>query len=299
MRASNTSGSLRNACGFTVVEVLVAISMSAIMFALVSGTIRFQSDIYVSDIARVRIQQNLRGTLDIVAMNVRQAGEGLDAYFPALTLVQQNTPSTSKLTIRRKIVSEVFSTCKVLNPGDSEIYVSDDTSIETACFPANVAASVATWSAYRASKSTNVPIYIYDRVGKNGEFVNYLAEGVTGGDNYLQIQPVVGTYPARSTSIYILEEYSFSLDQPTDTLQLFTNGDTDTPQDVAYHVTDFQVRLTMNDGSARTSLAPTDTLKWKDIRAVSVNLAGDETWKTKTFNRTVSGSFFPRNVLSH
>lgn len=285
--------------GFTVVELIVAMSLSMIMFGLVTGTIRFQSDVYVSDIARVRIQQNLRGALDIVAMNVRQAGEGLDAYFPALELTQVGSPTTGNLTVRRKIVSEVFSTCKALAAGGTEIYISDDASVESACFPANVAASAANWATYRAAQEEPPRIYIYDRVAKTGEFVTYTAEGVTGGDHYVQIAPVAAAYPARSTSIYILEEYRFSLDAATGTLQLFKDGDTDEPQDVAYHVSNFQVGMTMDDGSAKTTLAPTDALNWKDIRAVAISLSGEETWKGASFTRSVSGSFFPRNVLSH
>ena len=288
-----------NESGFTIIELLVSLTMSAIMFALITKTILFQSDTYINDIARLRIQQNLRGAMDLVSMNVRQAGEGLDAYFPALTLAQEHSPATSRLTIRRKIVSEVFTTCKPLVPGANQIYISDITSIESACFPSNVAPSVAIWSAYRLSKSGTVPIYIYNRVAKSGEFIDYRTESTSGGDYYLQTTSVTGNYPARSSSIYILEEYAFSLDQPNKTLQLSTNGVTDQPQDVAYKVSDFQIGLTMSDGSAKTTLDPTDVVSWKNIKAVSIAMTGVETWKAQTFTRTVTGSYFPRNVLSH
>ena len=240
--------------GFTIFELLVALLLSTTIGVLVTQAIVFQSNVYLADIARVRIQQNLRGALDVIAMNVREAGEGLDHLFPAVL-------------------------------------------VRTECLPVNVAPSLTAWQTNRSANNGIVTIYIYDRVSKTGEFVDYVGDGSSGGNNYLAISRATQAYPANSTSAYVIEQYAFNLDLPSKTLQLKVNG-SNTTKDVAYNISQFLVSVTMQDGTVVSSLAPTDILTWKNIKELNVNLTGVDSWKGKTVTRSVSGKYFPRNVLS-
>jgi prepilin-type N-terminal cleavage/methylation domain-containing protein len=281
--------------GFTLLELLVAMGLSAIIFGLFAQTLVMQSTYFVQDIARTRIQQNIRGALDIISMNVRQAGESLDSDFPAL-LVTNGTNDV--LTLRRNLVQDVLNVCNTAAAGATQINVSDSSSGQSECLPVNVASTVSTWSNYRLGEGGSTTIYIYDRVAEVGEFLEYDGESTSSLADYLSVSETVNEYPEGSSSIYILEEFRFSLDASSKTLRLTLNNETTTPMDVAYAISAFQVELTMKDGSTLTSLAVGDSNTWKDIRAVRISMSGEEKARKQVFTRTVSGEYFPRNVLS-
>ena len=278
--------------GFTIFELLVALLLSTTIGVLVTQAIVFQSNVYLADIARVRIQQNLRGALDVIAMNVREAGEGLDHLFPAVLVSGGPT-----LTVRRKILHQVLTVCSPIAIHDDKIFITDAVAAGTECLPVNVAPSLTAWQTNRSANNGIVTIYIYDRVSKTGEFVDYVGDGSSGGNNYLAISRATQAYPANSTSAYVIEQYAFNLDLPSKTLQLKVNG-SNTTKDVAYNSSQFLVSVTMQDGTVVSSLAPTDILTWKNIKELNVNLTGVDSWKGKTVTRSVSGKYFPRNVLS-
>lgn len=285
--------------GFTLIELLVAAALSSIIFALITQSVILQSNYYLEDVGRTRIQQNLRGALDILAMNIRQAGENFDGSFPAVLLNEGSSGAPDELILRRNLLSEVLVICQPAASGASQLYVSDNTSTEAACLPANIASSLSAWSSYRSAEGGgSVKVYIFDRVSDTGEFLDYSGESVSAGDDYLSVTPTANAYPAGSTSIYLIEEFKFSLNPLVDTLVLELDGGSGSLQDVAYNIIDFQVELELDDGSVLTSLSPSGSSSWKDIKAVRVLLTGRETWKRRAFTRSVTGEYFPRNVLS-
>ncbi|RME58898.1 MAG: prepilin-type N-terminal cleavage/methylation domain-containing protein [Candidatus Dadabacteria bacterium] len=277
--------------GFSIIEMMVALTIFSIMGAIVSSTVVLQANVYLTDIGRVRVQQNLRSISDIIAVNIRQAGEGLDEFFPAVEL--QDGPT---LVLRRKLLSEVLFLCQDASAGDVQLYVSDDSSEDVNCIPANIADSLAAWTNYRTEKGGEVSIYIYDRVNKVGEFLTYSGEDTSAGDDYLDVTALSNDYPASSTTIYVLEEYSFSLNNAENTLVLTVNDST--TMDVGYDITDFTVTLLMQDGSELSSLAPGDDKTWKDIKTIKYTLTGQSVWKNYTVTQSLTGEYFPRNVMS-
>lgn len=284
--------------GHTLLELMVAMGMSLGIAAMISAGLRFQSDIYLTDVGRKRVQQNLRGALDIIAMNVRQAGEGFDSLFPAVVLSQSAAPLTSVLTLRRKILHEVLPLCKAAANGATQVFISDDASVDAKCLPDNIAASLDAWRAQRTSEGAPLRIYIYDRVAFAGEFLDYSNEGVDTGDDFLTISATHRAYPTESTNLYVLEEYQFSLDTPNQTLQLQVDGHTDATDDVAYNVSAFSVSLRRQDDTTITSLQPGDNPGWQKIRAVLVSMTGTESWRHTATTRSLAAEYFPRNVLS-
>ncbi len=286
--------------GHTILELLVATGMTVVIAALLSSGLREQTNVYMTDLGRKRVQHNLRSAMDIVSMNVRQAGEGLDRSFPALTLTQSIDPATSVLTLRRKLVHEVMLACKPVSQAATSIAVSDDQTTDSDCLPANVQTAVEAWQTERlAEEDDSLRIFIYDRVSHTGEFLDYNSENETDGDDFIITSPTSHAYPSASTSLYVLEEYNFFLDDDEHTLKLIVDGRTDSPDDVAYDIEQFQVSLLMKDGSAVTSLDPASTSSWQDLRHVSITLRGEERWKGVLTDHSLTAEYFPRNVLSN
>ncbi|MFN8391225.1 MAG: hypothetical protein U0136_13115 [Bdellovibrionota bacterium] len=286
--------------GFAILELVVAMVLFAIVGTIVTKALVFHSDTYLEDVLRMRIQQNVRGALDIMAMNIRQAGEGFDKLFPAVTLADSTTPGDSVLTMRRKTLSEVLAVCQPLVMHTDTIIVSDPTSTTPECLPSNVAPGIQAWHTERMKQQgATLRVFVYDRVGKIGEFLEFNGEGqAPDGSDYLLVSQPAASYPARSSSVYVIEEFSFALDSATDTLKLTINGLTDSPEDVAYRISAFQARIHMQDGTTVSTLAPTDTNSWKNIRSVELTLSGQDSWRTRSMTRAVKGDYFPRNILS-
>lgn len=284
--------------GFTIIELLIGMSLSLVVAAIVSVNLRLQSDVYLTDIKRIRIQQNLRSAMDIVSMNVRQAGEGLDGLFPALLLTQQTSPKTSILSIRRKTLPEVLLACKPLTAGTPRIFISDAASPSSDCLPANISSSLTAWNTAKTAAGGSLRIYIYDSVSQLGEFLDFTTAGSESGNDYVQVSALTRAYPAKSTSLYVLEEFQFYLDTPNKTLMLKVNGYTASPDDIAYNISDFTVSLRMQNGTVATVLMATDPVGWKGIRSVILSLSGVDKWRTSNVTRTLTAEYFPRNVLS-
>ena len=277
--------------GFTLVELLVSLGLFSLIGALVARVIVLQSDTYMTDISRVRIQQNLRGALDVMAMNVRQAGENLNSFFPAVVMT-----SAPSIALRRNLVQQVLSACQnIVGP---QIFIDNPAATTPACLPVDIAPSLAAWESYRVAQGGTVPIYIYDIVSKTGEFVNYTGTGSNSTGDFLYISAPVNQYPQASTNMYVLEEYLFSINAATNTVELTIDQAANSQEDVAYDVTQLQMQITMQDGTVVTSLSPSSTYNWGNIQNVYIAMTGQDTWKSHTVTRTVDGQYFPRNVLS-
>jgi Tfp pilus assembly protein PilW len=184
------SPSSRRELGHTILELLVALGLTLTVCGLIATGLRFNSEMYQTDIRRMRIQQNLRSALDIMSMNIRQTGEGLDELFPALLLSQSGSPASSVLRVRRKIQHEVLQLCANAPLGNTYVFVSDDNATDTNCLPANVAASLAAWTATRTAQGGQLRIFMYNRVAKVGEFLTYYGQSIQSGDDFLQVTPL-------------------------------------------------------------------------------------------------------------
>src|SRR5690606_6020349 len=67
--------------GFTLVELLVTSFLGLIMLALTLSATTSNRRLYKYDLVRTRINQNMRSALDIMGIDVRQAGENLFSTF--------------------------------------------------------------------------------------------------------------------------------------------------------------------------------------------------------------------------
>lgn len=285
--------------GFTIMELLVAMTLSSLIMAMTLGHVMQIREGYFDDVVRTKINSNLRSAMDILSMNIRQAGENLQTSFPVVTLTNSTGTTSDILTLRRNLFQEVLTVCTALAAGGATVNVSSSAVTNPECQAANVTALYNVFRTYRTGNSGSVRAYLYNRITGAGEFVNYTAEGTASGQYYVTVGGSHAAYPALTSNLYLLEEFRFSRNLTKNTIELVVNGQTDQPQAVAYSVTGFDVVLQMEDGSDLTSWAFGNTSTWRDISKVQVYLTGQETRKGRTISSGIQSAYFPRNVLSY
>ena len=84
--------------GFTLVELLAAISVASIALVMLASAVRSQGSSAVYQMGSADMQQNVRGALDIFRREVRMAGYGMSGVLPAtLPIVQVPDPGDGEL----------------------------------------------------------------------------------------------------------------------------------------------------------------------------------------------------------
>ncbi|MCB0338856.1 MAG: prepilin-type N-terminal cleavage/methylation domain-containing protein [Bdellovibrionales bacterium] len=285
--------------GFSLMEVLISSGISSVVMAMIISSVMVVRDGFYTDVVRTRINSNLRSSTDIIAMNIRQAGENLQRTFPAILVTDEAIDGATTLTLRRNLVPEILTLCTAASSGTQSLYVSSSSNSNSACIASNVEPLYDVFDELRVDNGNSLRIFIYDRSAQVGEFLNFTTGGQSGGEYYLFTNSISRDYPALQTSIYAIEEYSFELDSENETLQLFIDGDITSPQAVAFSISDFSVELTMDDGNTLTSFSETDEKNWKEIRNIKISLAGNEAYKGETISNSMTAEYFPRNVLSY
>lgn len=280
-------------------ELLVSMALGSLLMTLVMSATIVNKETMGRDFIRTRLNQNLRGALDVVGFDVRLSGENLPNSFPAIELVNGTTATApDQLTIRRNLLDEVLNLCTTVTVSTNAEIVFSPTGATTpsACVYANNATNYNSWRNYRLGKGGTVKAFIWDRVNKVGEFFNYGGE-TSAGSKYA-IQRSGGTwsrtYLANTASIYILEEWTYRVQG--DILQLVENQNVTTPYNVSFGIRNFQVSITDTAGTTYTGFNTTNN--WKLIRTVTVDITGQEVFQKKNMLRTLTGTYFPRNVLS-
>jgi hypothetical protein len=290
---------LRSCKGFSIAEMLVASFIGLMFTGVLLGMTTVNRNVMGKDNARTGLNQNLRGALDLVGADIRVAGENLGSIFPAVELTNGASGAPDQLTLRRNLLDEVLPLCTAITGGSgtTSIYFAIPGTV-SGCVYSGHTHNYNSWRTYRlAQPSTSTLAYIYDSSAKLGEFFTYTNEVDTGTSYYLV--RTAGTwsrsYPTASTTIYILEQWRFSMSSGI--LQLVINNDTTNTLDVSFGLTDFQARIKKQDDTFVNSFTTADN--WTQIKAVEVTLSGSDTFGGNTLSKTMVGEFFPRNILSH
>src|SRR5690606_12792998 len=108
--------------GFTLVELMVAAGIGLGLLAATAGVVLSNRGLFNIDMVRTRLNQNLRSSLDIIGMNVREAGENLPGSFPAVELINGND-EPDELVLRRNLVDEVLKLCVVIDIGTAAPFI--------------------------------------------------------------------------------------------------------------------------------------------------------------------------------
>lgn len=285
--------------GFTLVELMVTSFLGLIMLAMMLSATTSNRRLYKYDLVRTRINQNMRSALDIMGMDVRQAGENLFSTFPAIELVNGTSGAPDELVIRRNTLDEVFNICQQISSGsgNATVYVADNGQAQPGCDTTSNLNSYNRWHNTRVAGGGTIKAYVYNRSTKLGEFFNYSGENSTVSQYTLTRSggTWTNTYDVGASSIYVLEEWRYRVRD--NVLQIVTNQDSVNPLNVVDGVNDFQVSIPMQDGTTKSTFIPGDD--WSKIKALEISMTGQDRAQGETLNRTVTAQFFPRNILSN
>lgn len=288
-----------SARGFTVSELLVAMTLGLLVTGLALNSSISNKNAWGKDVVRTRLNQNIRGSLDIIGVDARVAGENLNSSFPAVEVIDGGAGSPDTLVIRRNLLEEVLPLCTTITAGTSTTDIFFATGGSTAgCVYSGQTHNYTTWRSYRlAQPASQVRAYLHNSTTRQGEFFDYVSESSSSPDYSLSRSPGTwaNTYTAGASAIYILEEWQYQIQNGL--LQVVQNRETGNPLNVAFDIADFQVTILLNDDSVLNSFAATEN--WTDIAALQVAITGIGSFRGAPVTRTVSGSFFPRNILSN
>lgn len=290
--------SLSSDSGFTVMELLVTSVLGFVITGLaLTASISYQN-VLGKDIARTRLNQNLRGSLDLIGVDIRVGGENLGAAFPAIELINGASNAPDRLIVRRNLLDEVLPVCTtvVAGSGVNQVQFAIPGTVP-GCTYSGQTHNFQAWQSYRTSNGGQVPVYIFDTSAKLGEFFTYNGENDTGNSYSIgrSGSSWTNTYAASASALYVLEEWEYQLNDGL--LQIITNRDTSNPLNIAFDVSDFQVTIDMQDGTTKQSFTTSD--QWNQIRSVNISISGTDSFARRTMNETFSASYFPRNVLSN
>jgi type IV pilus assembly protein PilW len=287
------------------VEVLVTLALGGLVAAAALSITFSSRDLYANDRARIDLNQNLRSGLDLLGIDLRQAGERLPLDFPAIEIVDGGGTDPDTLIVRRNLLDAVLPVCEQIDAGASvgEIRVADGGAAPPAgCTPVadddgdGWPDNIGEWRAHREARGGTVAVYLFNPVTGAGEFVRYDGDGSTS--DFLSADADSGwqhDYLAtQQCRAYMLEEHTYRLDAGL--LQYLLDGDAANPFNLVHDMTDFQVRAVLTDGTLRDSFSAADD--WSDLATVEITLTGRTTDRSSPDTKTVTTRFFPRNILS-
>jgi hypothetical protein len=287
-----------------VTEVLVALSIVTVLAGAALAVALSSRGVYTTDLNRTTLNQNLRIGMDLVGVDVRQAGQQLPEDVPAIQIVDGGAGGTDTLILRRNLLPFVLPVCRNVKKAtaDDAVFIAvkmkkpplgcspvPDSNGDK--WPDNLEA----WREYRIDHGGEVTAYIYNPVRTVGEFFIYDDEdNSTFHVHRANPGRWANDYPVDEQSrIYILEQKTFEV--VGDVLQYYLNNDRDNARKLIYAVTDFQSVAHMRDGTVQTAWAGE---RWSGLESIGVSLQGEMAFQGRAMRRTLDARFFPRNVLS-
>lgn len=228
--------------GISLVELLLAMLVAGIIIQLAYFGFSWNRQLYLNDQVRNEANQNLITAFSIVGSDIKQAGAGLDASFPAVLIspypTNAGTPNlnsptfptfNSEITLRRLVLGSQPRTCKnnattpptTISGSPTEIFVLNSRSpLDAGCAnDVNGIALVNNLKNYRLQNGGTVRIFIYPSTNGSGEFLNYTGENfypnsssTTSTSSSLIVNgTLTGTYNISSAKIMLIEERKYRL----------------------------------------------------------------------------------------
>ena len=294
--------------GFSAVELLVAMTITSV-FAAAALSIAFTSQgLLEADERRTTVNQNLRAGIDLLGIDIRQAGERMPGDAPAIQIMDGASGASDRLMLRRNQLDYVMPLCKDINGGSAadSVFVAKKKitgKVPPGCYPVPDSNgdgwpdNLEAWRDYRIANGGSVLAYIHNPITGLGEFFVYDAEDSStfhlhkaNGDSW-QHDYLMNQDPR----IYILEQKEFRLVDGV--LQCIINDDTSGALNLVSHLEDFQIQAIFTDGTIQQDFGGTDN--WVNLQSLEVALVGEMQGRDSRFERTLISRFFPRNVLSN
>lgn len=282
--------------GFTLVELLVAMLISAVLLTATLSVVTGNRRLYDVDSQRMNINQNLRSALLVLSNDVRQAGELIGSSFPAIEITQG---TSDVITVRRNLLSVILPVCNNINSGSAHDNVFVALNGVGAASPnckSPDPANLATWKKYRQAQGGEVNAYIYDPVRRRGEFFVYDAEDSSGKSIHRK-NGNAWTFDYDTDDnpmIIMLEQRQYRLSNGNLVMQENAGPE----QAVAPNVSALDIVVELKNGTLHTANFPNGTLTWKDAAHIRLGLTGQVTAQGKPMSRTLSEDVTPRNAYS-
>ena len=223
--------------GISLVELLLAMLVAGIIIQLAYLGFSWNRQLYLNDQVRNEANQNLITAFSIVGSDIKQAGAGLDASFPAVLIspypTNAGTPNlnsptfptfNSEITLRRLVLGSQPRTCKnnattpptTISGSPTEIFVLNSASLVAGC---DNTENINILKNYRQQNGGSVRIFIYPSTNGSGEFLNYTGENfypnsssTTSTSTSLIVNgTLTGTYNISSAKIMLIEERKYRL----------------------------------------------------------------------------------------
>jgi len=290
--------------GMTILELLVASFLGLLMLGMTFSATHSNQRLYTHDLARTRVNQNLRSAMDFIGTDVRQAGEQLPENFPAIELINGEEGAPDQLILRRNLMTEVLTLCNNINSGESLIALpisSSSFGAPPACVYGGQTISYNAWTNYITGEGGEIKAYIFNLSTREGEFIT-ITGGIDSGSNMYLINsntPFAYSYTQYNSAIYILEEWTYTLgtaEGEENLLKIIQNGDVETERNLVYGITEFQVQIILEDDTIQQAFSSVDN--WSTIKAIDLVLSGEEQGSKRLATGSLNSRFFPRNVLS-
>lgn len=295
--------------GFSLLELLVALGVTGIITGATLTIALSSRGMFEIDRHRTTVNQNLRAGIDLLGIDIRQAGERLPFDAPAVQINDGSGADPDELVLRRNMLDYVLPLCKDITGGSNadSVFIArkkipGSGKIPQGCIPVpdengdDWPDNLEAWRAYRVANGGEILAYLHNPVTGDGEFFVYDDEdNSTFHIHKSNAENWTHSYQAnQEPRIYILEQRSFRLDG--DVLQCIINDDADNALNLVNRMRNFQVLAIFQDGTTQ----PTLTGKaWTDLESLEVTLQAGEAFDERDMERTVVTRFFPRNILSH
>ena len=288
--------------------MLVALAATGVIAAATLTIALSSRGMFETDQHRTTINQNLRAGMDLVGIDVRQAGERLPWDAPGVQIVNGSSGAPDELILRRNLLDYVLPVCKDIGAGTAadSIFVARKkvtAKVPPGCYPVpddngdGWPDNLEQWRDYRIANGGVIQAYIHNPITDEGEFFVYDAEDASTFHLHKDNSAAwTYDYPVnQNPRVYILEAKRFRLDG--DILQSVVNDDTSNALNLVNHIGGFQVRAFLKDGTVQDSLGSGQY--WTDLKSIEVTLQGSSELQLREMERTVATHFFPRNILSN
>lgn len=312
----------RATAGFTLIELLIAMTLLLVVLTIAFNIFSSSNKLVETDTGRVMAQQNAQTALDLMAADVREAGENLELGLGISGVEFSNT--TKSLIVRRSIPPLVStgtklarlplcyvagSSVQVIGPvpgsttspsrctySDGDNDGEDDNVMPWRTYFSMQAGVPQAALLYRPA-SGGTPALVQSATVRS---IEPQATQVVSGTTYRRVSVTLGSavpsaFTAANNSLLILvDERRYSLVGTE--LRLALGGQTDAEaQPMAFGVTDLALSAALT-GPAETVSSMTLTGPFARIKSVSVGLSAQNSGQGKSTVRTFQSTIFPRNI---
>lgn len=306
----------QNVSGFTLIELLVAMALFLVVITIAFNAFSSSNKLVEADTNRVMAGQNVQGALDLLAADVRQAGENLELDLGISGITFDNGAQT--MTVRRSIPADVVTGVKVQRlplcyASGTTFQVSGPppsltTPANASCASGPSEVNVGPWRDYFTAQNGQVQAALLYRP-KSGSTPSLIVrttvsavQNTTGTGNTRRTNLTLGSVlpggftATNGTQILLIDERRYFLDTASNELRLALGGQADDEaQAVAYAVTGLALSATLvNPDATVTSMGLTGP--WRRIKQVSLNLTANNAGQGRGGARSFQATVFPRNV---